>query len=154
MDDKNLYRPPSAEVAVEGGIGQPLYSPGQVAAAAFLGSPIAGCWLLASNFGELGLPGPRRDTLIAGVVATAIVFVLALSLPEDFPNLVIPMAYTFGLLYIARQSQGEAFRKHMDAGGQRHSHWRVILIGVVSLIVFFVVSIAIVLVLPDSLLPF
>ena len=44
-----------------------LYSPGQVALATFLGTPVAGCWLLARNFKKLGITGLGWVMMVLGV---------------------------------------------------------------------------------------
>lgn len=151
--EDNLYRPPTADVGVSPSSVGPLYSPGQVAGATFLGSPIAGCWLLAANFRELGKFDARRNTLLAGALATIAVMVLALTLPDNFPNLVLPLAYTIALRQTAEWLQGPDFRLHLAEPGSKHSNWRVVGIGVGWMIIFVVVMFGIVLVLPESLLP-
>ena len=50
-----IYQPPSSDLkAPRRDVGR-LYSPGQVSVAAFPGSPIAGCWLLGSNYRVVGI---------------------------------------------------------------------------------------------------
>jgi hypothetical protein len=106
------------------------YSPGQVTAAAFIGLPIAGCILLASNFTLFGAPERRSQALIWGFVSTIAVLLLAFVLPENFPNAVIPAAYTSAMQQIARKTQAIQFYEYIEAGGPKHSHWRVFGIGV------------------------
>ncbi len=153
MKEEELYQPPSADLTPDATPAAALYSPGQVAVATFLASPLAGCWLIASNFADMEQLDARRNMLVAGVVATLVVLMLALFLPEDFPNLVLPLAYTLGLRQLAVQMQGEAFDAHKEAGGQRHSHWRVAGVSAVAFIVFIVFTIAAIFLIPESMLP-
>ncbi len=152
MDQPN--RPPSADLTIPGEAPRrPLYSPKQVAAAAFLGSPIAGCWLLASNFDALDQPATRRRSLLWGLLSTLVLFVLSLFLPKSFPNSVLPIAYTVAIYHLATQYQGAAFAAHRAAGGSRYSSWRVAGIGLAFLAAVAIVFIGIALLLPESLLP-
>ena len=129
------------------------YSPGQVAGAAFLGSPIAGSWLLASNYILFGQPSKRGPAIFWGVAITFAVFTLALFLPEDSPNALVPGVYTLAYQQFAKRTQGELFDSYCSAGGRKHSHWRVFGIGTVFLIVVIGLMIAILSALPEGLLP-
>lgn len=66
------------------------YSPGQVACAAFIGGPLAGSLLLASNFRLFGSRFADGQTILLGTVASFAVIALALIVPEDTPNALIP----------------------------------------------------------------
>ncbi len=153
MKEEELYQPPSADLTPDATSAEALYSPGQVAVATFLGSPLAGCWLMASNFRELDQLDARQKTLFGGVAVSIVVLLLALFLPEDFPSIVLPLAYSIGLRQLAVQMQGEAFDAHREAGGLRHSHWRVAGVSVVAFIAFIVMTVAAVFLIPESLLP-
>jgi hypothetical protein len=119
------------------------YSPGQVAGAAFLGSPIAGSILLASNFVLFGAPHRKWQTIAGGSLATVAVFVLAMLLPEGFPDGMLPAAYTAALLQFAKSTQAIDFEAYVASGGLKHSNWRVFGIGVFWMLIvlafFFVV---------------
>ena len=78
---------------------------------------------------------------------------LAFVLPENFPNAVLPAAYTVTLQQIAKQTQGARFETLIGAGGAKHSHWRVLGIGLVCLIGVFVAIFLAVLVLPAEFFP-
>lgn len=128
------------------------YSPGQVAGATFLGSPIAGALLLASNFALFRKPDARRQALLWGGISTVGVFVLALFLPDNVPNSALPAGYTLALQQIAKCQQGTEFEAYIEAGGQKHSHWRVAGIGIACLIVVFLLTFAILMALPPEFL--
>jgi hypothetical protein len=130
--DFDVYQPPKAETA-PAATAEKLYSPRQVAVATFLGSPIAGCCLLGSNYAVLGRPGARVQALLVGVVASAVVIGLAFILPKNFPNTVLPIAYTYGVYGFAEQFQRKTHEARFAAAGQP-SYWKVVGIGVASLI--------------------
>jgi len=107
----------------------PLYTPGQVGLATFLGGPPAGAWLLARNFKRLGQPGRGHLTVILGIVGTAILLgcALALNLPS-----VISIVLVFAMVGLARSLQGKAVERHEQCGGRRASNWRTAGVGLIS----------------------
>ncbi|MBW2231344.1 MAG: hypothetical protein JRH17_13240 [Deltaproteobacteria bacterium] len=129
------------------------YSPGQVAGAAFVGSPIAGCLLLASNFALFGMPESRRNSILWGSVATVALFAIALYLPADFPNSILPAAYVVALQQIASRTQGSLFESYIAGGGVKHSNWRVFGIGLACGVVIFLIVFALILAVPPELFP-
>ncbi len=130
-----------------------LYSPWQVAIGALLASPMGGCLFLAWNYGEMGRPEAKRQALTGGVVSTAFVFGLVLFLPENFPNLVVPMVYTLTIQFIANRSQGLAYAQHIEGGGAPHSWWRVLGISLATLVAVLFALWAVAMLLPKGVLP-
>jgi len=130
-----------------------VYSAGQVAGAAFLGGPIAGCVLLGSNFGLFGNSDARQQALGWGVIATVGLWGITLFLPENFPAFALPAAYTFALHRIAERLQGGDIRAFFDAGGQRQSNLRVVGIGFLCAFFVLAAAIALMMVLPPEILP-
>ena len=78
---------------------------------------------------------------------------LTLVLPENVPNFVIPLTYTFAIYHLAKTYQGEAFAAHLASGGLRHSSWRVTGVGLAFLLAVFAVLMGIIMLLPEGLLP-
>ena len=85
-----------------------LFSVGQIVLATFLGMPIAGCLLLALNYRELGKIAAAWQSLAAGVASTILLLFVAFWLPENFPNMALPVAYCFGMRQIVKHLQGGA----------------------------------------------
>ena len=110
-----------------------LYSPLQIAAAAFVGSPLAASWLFARNFSVLGDHQASRRAHVFGMLATMVVLAVAFVLPERFPAPVLPMAYTFGIRELAKQRFETVFQSHVAAGGERQSNWFVLGIALCGL---------------------
>ena len=84
-----------------------LFSDLQIAVATFIGAPIAGGLLLAQNYRTLGKVSSAWQTLIIGFVSTIIVFFIGFLLPENFPNAVLPMAYTIAMRQLVKYLQGD-----------------------------------------------
>ena len=130
-----------------------LYSPGQVALAAFLGGPFAACWLLYRNCHRLGQARRARHCLIWGAVGTVALTVCTLFLPERFPSMALPAGYTIGLYQTAHHMHGDIVSAHRSAGGRLGSWWAVIgiaLLGVLCILTLFAVQLGIVTALPES----
>ncbi|MGH7782589.1 MAG: hypothetical protein ACREO5_01925 [Candidatus Binatia bacterium] len=116
-----------------------LYSLGQITLAIFLGSPIAGCLLVAKNYRTLGKNEAALQSLLVGVILTPVLFSVAYLLPVNFPNTVLPVAYTVGMREGIRHLQGDAISKYMEAG--RKGSWMVatlVGLGCLVLIAIFV----------------
>jgi hypothetical protein len=130
-----------------------LYSPGHVAWATFLGTPIAGCVLLAMNYWRLGEPKSGRLAVVWGLVATTCLLAIAFVLPENFPSGILPAAYTFGMFGIAKSLQGDIVARHLNSGGSTASAWRATGVGLMCLggvlALVFAVAIVLVVVKPD-----
>lgn len=139
--ERNPYAPPKANVAdaaadaavtpVSGG----LYTPGQHFVAAFIGSPIAAAWLAAANYRALGRDQDARGIILWGLVATAVVFALAMVLPDRFPNVVLPLTYCLVVRYLAKIRFGALVDAHRAAHGKIQSWWGVVGVGLLSLII-------------------
>ena len=147
-DDHGIPQPIDAP-----GIPSRAYSPGQIAGAAFLGGPLAGSLLLASNFTLFGSRLSRGQTILLGVLATFAVVGLAVVVPENTPNALIPALYAGICQQISQHSHGAEFKEFISSGGKRYSHWRVLGIGVACLVAFLAAFVAVLLVLPEQYLP-
>jgi hypothetical protein len=111
-----------------------LYSIGQITAATFVGSPLAGCLLLAHNYRVLRQSRAALYSLMCGVVATVIVFVGASWLPESFPNAALPVGYCFAIRQVSVYVQGASIADHLSAGGKKGTWAMTIGIGLASLV--------------------
>ena len=130
----NPYQPPTADSPAPTSAQARLYTAQQIGIAAFLGGPIAGCLLLASNYAALGRASRRVQAIVWGFVSTVLVILVGLALPKNFPNSILPVAYTSALYQYAKTMQGPDFQARLAAAG-RQSTWKAVGIGVASLVV-------------------
>ena len=139
--EHNPYAPPKANVADAAAdaavapVSGELYTPGQHFVAAFIGSPIAAAWLAAANYRALGRGQDARRIILWGMFATAVVFALAMVLPDGFPNMALPLAYCLGVRSLAQTRFGALVDAHRAAGGKIESWWRAVGVGLASLII-------------------
>jgi hypothetical protein len=79
-----------------------LFSPYQIYIASFLGGPLSGAWFLSQNFRAVSKIGGANRSLVVGGFAVIALFPLTLVLPNKFPNLIVPIAYSAGFYYFAK----------------------------------------------------
>lgn len=144
----NPYTPPATDATVSTSV--KTYSPGQVAWATFLGSPIAGCVLLAINYRRFGKPDAATAALALGAVGTALLLVVAFTLPEDFPGSLLTGAYTLVMYQCAKSLQrGDHYRCLMN-GGTKASSWAATGIGLLSSVCLIIAIFGVLLVAPEA----
>jgi hypothetical protein len=147
--DQNPYAPPEAElsgVAPESsGLppGTRLYVPGQTFAAALLGGPLAAAWLFRENYRAFGKDRSATQSIWIGVGATVALAALGFVLPERFPGLVLPIAYSLAIRYYAKQIFGQSIDRHVAGGGLRGSWWTVLGIALACVLAMLAVLFAV-----------
>jgi len=115
--------------------GGQLWSPRQIAIAAFLGTPLAAGWLFSRNYEALSRLSDARRSLWYGLVATIGVAAIAFALPPKFPNPVLPAIYTYAIDRIASYCFGSTYAEHIAKGGAKGSWWVLTGIAFTSLLV-------------------
>ncbi len=118
-----------------------LYSLGQVALATFLGTPLAGAWLVARNFKKLGSAKTGWAFLALGLVWTA--GLCGLGMLDKLPG-TISLASIPAMVLLMRGVQGDALDRHTSLGGKSTSWGYVVAAGVacLAIVVAAVVAIA------------
>src|SRR2546423_10677413 len=85
-----------------------LFSIGQITLATLIGCPIAGFVLVAQNYRQLGKSEAALQSLLFGLILTFVVFLIATVLPDNFPNMALPVGYTIGIREGVKYLQGDA----------------------------------------------
>jgi hypothetical protein len=141
---RNPYAPPKSEVggpnvgSASSGVPlsvDQLYSPNQIAAGAFLGSPLAAGWLAAHNFRVMRQPQEAGRALGLGIVTTLIAILIAAYLPDGFPSVVLPVVYCVVVYQLAERRFKSVIAAHLAAGGTIRSTWRVVGIGLLCALI-------------------
>ena len=117
-----------------------LYSPGQIGLAAFLGTPLAAAILVYRDLKRLGDPLRARNALLLGLGTTAMLMVLAFTLPDAIGR---PLPGIFAVAYwqLAKGQVGPRFQAHLVARGAKESGWAaagvalLVAVGVAAVIV-------------------
>ena len=82
-----------------------LYTPSQVGFLTFLFGPLAGVWILKTNFDVLGKPEYSKRTIINGIGATLFLFVCSLLLNRRLPTYIIQMCFSLFAAFVVRRFQ-------------------------------------------------
>jgi hypothetical protein len=156
----NPYSPPSARVADaaeavgRAGSTARLYTSGQIALAAFLGSPLAAAWFASANFKALAQPFKATRTMYLGVGLLITVLCISFVLPDSMPNSILPIAYSLGIRYAAEPYFKEPIREHVASGGKLGSWWKVVglslLVSMALVLLIVVVAVALASLHPDA----
>lgn len=126
-----------------------LYSPVLITVATLLGTPVAGCILVAHNLRALGRHSAARQWLILGSVGTAVLLVIAYFLPANFPNMVLPIGYIVGMYQAVKQMHGADYAGHIANGGAKGSAWMAVWVGLACLCAIFGIIFLVVMVVPS-----
>jgi hypothetical protein len=113
----------------------PIYSPGQVALATFLGGPLGGGWLMAVNYKRLGEPAKMRGAIGLSVLAMAAVIAIGFVIGSGAAWVLALLPFIV-MRALAEALQGDAYRRHVALGGSRGSNWRAAGLGGVSLVIY------------------
>jgi hypothetical protein len=116
-----------------------IYSPTQVATASFLGGPFATIFVLKKNFDAFGDRAHSKQTLLWGALFIVLLLVVLPILPDKFPNMVIPIAYTVTARELAKKYQmtKQAISESEQFGFR--SNWNVLGISIGFFIAFLVI---------------
>lgn len=106
--------------------GYKLYTPIQVAVGAFLGSPLAACWLVAHNYRVQGEGKTANQWIIGGALGAIALLLLTYFLPKNIPITGGHIGYVVALYNTQKMFNGARLAAHEAAGGRRGSWWSVI----------------------------
>ncbi len=118
-----------------------LFDANAVALATFLGTPLAGCLLMAINYHRLGHNARAVITLFVGILLTVLLIFIGWTIKATIP---IAMAIVFVARWSAEKLQGPALEIHLNQGGLSSSRWIAFWIGIIFLILLFSLIFAIV----------
>lgn len=126
VQQDNPFQTPQADLQTAGtGTSQPpLYRIAAIGVGTFLGTPLAGAWMLAHNLQLLGKAD--RVAMVWGIAVAllALTIVLAFVLPEEVPTLPFAIAQLAGMVMLAKHLIEADIQRHDLAGGAFLSNWR------------------------------
>jgi hypothetical protein len=103
-----------------------LYKVSAIGLATFFGSMVAGGFLLSQNFKKLGKKTEARNAIIYSVVATIVVIIIGMNIPEEWniPNMAFTIPQFLAMSHIAKQMQEKDINHHVKNGGVLASNWK------------------------------
>jgi hypothetical protein len=118
----------------------PLYSLTAIGIATFLGSFLAGGYMLASNYIALGKRRLGMYTIYASLALLLVFVVISAQVPQSSTGVIVmTMVQVVLALLIANKLQGPMFASFEQMGGEYHSLWRAVLIGLVASLIALMV---------------
>ena len=124
VQQSNPFQPPQADLQQTATNQSPLYSVAGVGLATFIGTPLAGAWLLAHNLQLLGRADRVAMVWGISVVLLIVTLVLAFVLPEEVPALPFAIAQLMAMIMFAKSLMEADLKQHAEAGGAFLSNWR------------------------------
>lgn len=122
-------------------LGTKVYSPTQASLGAFLGGPIASAYFIKQNFSALNDEESVKNTNKYGSFIIAFLFVILAFLPENLPNMVIPIMTIISTRILVEKYQFKKEDILKSTELDFHSNWRVFFVGLISLVVFIVIGV-------------
>lgn len=117
-----------------------FYNERAVLLATFLGGPLAGAWLMASNFKAMGETVRATRTWVFAVMALVLVFLLSyIPSLDKIPSLFYSFAFCWTAHFLTRKYQGPQLQLHQENGGQFYTTWRAVGIGLIGMAVVLVI---------------
>ena len=117
-----------------------FYTPIQVGIGAFIGGPLAGCWLISANYRSMGDDRRGSRFLYLGIVSTALMMLMLGFMPEgetldrlSFSCAVITVMFCFGY---AKHIQAVTIKNLDNFPFQKQSYLRTFLISLMVLLFF------------------
>mgnify|MGYP005724765147 CR=1 FL=1 len=120
-----------------------VISPNQILVSSFFGGPIAAIYFLRKNYIALGDDHYARNTLIYGVTLIIFVILLLAFLPEEIPNLILPLAYSLAAKQIAVSTQLEKHKIETSDMYAFESNIKIFGISIIALMIFMILAVLI-----------
>ena len=114
-----------------------LYSQVQVAGATPLGGPLAGAWLLASDYRRLGRISNATTAALLGLAGQIAAIWLWTALDDTLPPFILVSIYTIAIGLIAQVSLDADFTAHVVSGGHREHNLKAAGIGALGFLMLF-----------------
>jgi len=125
-----------------------FFSPKQIYIGTFIGGPLAAAYYLSENFKLMELVSLNTPCKVLGVVFTILILGASFQLPEDFPNMIIPIAYSAIAAGIAWQWQVTKEEAEAVESYGFQSNWKVAGISAASLIITVAVLLSVIMLMP------
>lgn len=113
-----------------------LLSPNQIALGSFWGGPIAAVYYLRQNYLAMGKGEYAQKTLTYGMLLIVSLLGLLPFLPEQFPNMLLPLMYSVCAKQVAITTQLE--KKNIEESEEYtfESNWNIFGVGILTLLLF------------------
>jgi hypothetical protein len=122
----------------------PYYTPGQIALACALGSPVASGWLIAVTCRGAGEGKKGQLALILGIVVTVILIRVGFILPPKTPEMPLSALVLIIVFHTTKHFLNPVIESRVANGAVKGSWWMAIGIGLLGMIVVVAVVVGII----------
>jgi hypothetical protein len=116
-----------------------LYSINEISLASLIGGPLAGFYLISTNFEVLDKKSLSNTNFILGIIAAIFLGVVIVLIPQDImdkvPGILIPALFVPPIYFYAKKVQGQEIKEYFNNGGIKHSLRETVGISVLALII-------------------
>lgn len=122
-----------------------IYSEKAIRIGTFFAGPLVAGYCIAENFKAFNDFEKAKNTWIITALSMIAIIGLIFIIPDNFPSILFPVLYSVVASYFLKKFQEQDIQNHIQNGGETFGGWRVTLIGLLSIIVFFGIIMSIVL---------
>ncbi len=127
-----------------------MYSPNQISIGTYLGGPFAAIYFLKRNFDALNKEDLSKKTMQTGIFFSIIILAIMPFIPENTPNILIPMLYLIPVMMVVEKHQMKKAEILESSEYDFQSNWKVFGMSIVWLFAFLVVAIILLTVLESA----
>ena len=114
-----------------------IYSEKAIRIGTFFAGPLVAGYCIAENFKAFNDFEKAKNTWIITALSMIAIIGLIFIIPDNFPSIIFPVLYSAVASYFLKKFQEQNIQNHIQNGGETFGGWRVTLIGLLSIIVFF-----------------
>lgn len=116
-----------------------FFKPNAVALSSFLAGPLAGGYMIAQNYKELGEPDKQVKTIVASIVILIVLLVLLFTSPiiANLPMIFLPILYSLMSFGFVHFFQNDRIKQAISEGAQFHTGGRTASVVVIVSILYF-----------------
>jgi hypothetical protein len=113
-----------------------VYSPGQIIAATFIGGPLAAAYFLKKSFESINKNDLAKKTFYGYLILSAIIIVISPFLPDETPNMLIPIAYLIPVIVILKEHYLTKTQISDSEEYEFESNWKVFGISLAAIVFY------------------
>ena len=128
-----------------------IYSEKAIRIGTFFAGPLVAGYCIAENFKAFNDFEKAKSTWIIAALSMIAIIGLIFIIPDNFPSILFPVLYSVVASYFLKKFQEQSIQNHIQKGGETFGGWRVALIGLLSILVFFGIIMSVVLLTESSI---
>lgn len=116
---------------------QKIYSEKAIKITTFLAGPLVAGYCISENFKVFNDLEKAKKTWLFTILLSILILSVAFLLPGNIPTFIFPIIYATITSYFTQTYQEKDIQKHLSNGGETYNGWRMLVIGLISIVVLF-----------------